>query len=181
MSVGTKRVSVTVLLKNGRTVRASGSVSVNVGYPEVSTIGMNIGNEFNTAWTATKAAASRRGRSERGFWIFYNIRTRQYFKGNTLVGPTITGCGGTHGTIALGVPRITAREVIVVAHFHTHTPLTYCSNDDQRRTGPSEPDIRAYPGVPGIVYDYSAGTIYGGHSINADARTYYYGPERRIK
>ena len=187
-----------VTLDDGRTL-PSVPVRVTVQYPTVTTIQNNptVRSAMSATWAQTKAAADRNGRQEFGFWIYANTigGSVTFETGMTQSGPRV-GCDG-HPTINPGVStlNITLFNPLVggtfpVAHFHTHTPLSFCPNSDTRYpVGPSPADISwaASRGVPGLVYDY-VGTnmgggrigIRGGHDINAPARVWTFGPQSRI-
>ena len=73
------------------------------------------------------------------------------------------------------------RRKVVCAFFHTHTPLTFCTDLAYRFTGPSEEDIEfaKSSGLPGIVYDFLAPRIRSGHSLMEPAKLYTFGDARR--
>lgn len=54
-----------------------------------------------------------------------------------------------------------------VLFFHCHTTLLYCPETTSRITGPSQSDLdlaQSY-NLPGILRDYKAPEITGGHDI----------------
>lgn len=156
------------------------SLSPTDVYPSVSEIISNttVKDAMDKAWQETLKLASKNGRQEVGFFIYYDFDTKKYSIGETQYGPIIKGCDGTHASISLKPPT---NGTTVCAFFHTHTPLTYCPNDVSRDTGPSQTDINTADsyGLPGILYDYSATRIYGGQSLNSPAKLYTFGVTRR--
>lgn len=164
---------------NSRSIEVE-SLSPSDVYPSVSEIINNttVKDAMDKAWKETLSLASKNGRQEVGFFIYYDFDTKQYSVGKTVYGPVIKGCEGTHASVSLGTPT---NNTTVCAFFHTHTPLTYCSNDVSRDTGPSQTDKNTADsyGLPGILYDYSATKIYGGQSLNSPAKLYTFGVTRR--
>lgn len=156
------------------------SLSPSDVYPSVSEIISNatVKKAMDNAWQETLKLASKNGRQEVGFFIYYDFDTKQYSIGKTVYGPVITGCEGTHGSISLGSPT---NNITVCAFFHTHTPLYYCPNYVSRETGPSQTDKNTADsyGLPGIIYDYSAKTIYGGQALDSPTKLYTFGVTRR--
>jgi len=107
-------------------------------------------------------------------------------------GGFVSGCAGTNASLSPGSPSESPTfsplqgGKYAVAHFHTHTPLTYCpSNVGRDPVGPTGPDesllTSSNYGIPGLVYDYvgDGGKLYGGHSINANAQVYTFSLNRR--
>ncbi|MDR0333130.1 MAG: hypothetical protein LBI15_06655 [Dysgonamonadaceae bacterium] len=185
-----------VSLGNGRTI-TSQPVPIEVRYPDINRIQSNstITTAMNAIWVQTKDATSSSGRQEFGFWIYANTVTSSltFERGPTQSGSRVSGCVGTNASIDPGSPSENISQnpltggKFAVAHFHTHTPLTYCTGE--RGVGPSGSDDSwaLRNGIPGLVYDYTGsyvsfqtGTgIIGGHNINAPAQVYTFGPSRR--
>jgi hypothetical protein len=166
--------------------------NIEVTFPDVSEIQSDatVSEAMNTVWAQTKSAASPSGRSERRFWIYANTTgSNLTFETDTYdTGPINTSCEpGTGSSVSAGNPidtqgTPTAGGRYYVALFHTHTPLTYCSSSAARPTGPSENDnlyVSTGGGLPGLVYDYNATIIQGGHNINAPSRIYIFGSNKR--
>ena len=201
---GNFRLRADVHLSDG-THLVSNETSIKVQYPDVSAIKANaiVSSRMDAVWAETKNAASAAGRYEKGFWIYVDTRTGQlqYECESTITGDLITGCVGTHASIKPSTPRDDpARNPLTggryfIAFFHTHTPLTYCS-EGSRQTGPSTSDISYHTGdsfshIPGLLYDYVGATIVNyetgqsyigikaGHNINDAATIHTIGIDRR--
>lgn len=168
------------LLENNLINENNVKLSLAAGqFPTLSDIQNNgtVRNAMSALWTKTKNAANSRGRQEFGFYIYYNKNSGLYSIGTTISGPFVSGCVGTQGSI---VPGRAADNLTVCAFFHTHTPLTYCGSSSTRIVGPSTAD-RSWASsnnLPCLLYDYSS-SIKGGHNINASAKVYTFGPDRR--
>lgn len=92
--------------------------------------------------------------------------------------PAIIGCAGTNASVSLGVPT---SNIDVCAFFHCHTTLLYCPETTSRITGPSQSDLdlaQSY-NLPGILRDYKAPEITGGHDINDSYKDITFGPTKR--
>ena len=156
-------------------------------------------NEMNNAWYSTLSFASYNGRREKGFWIYMDSResaTLPYFKEDVEDGPVITGGVGTNGQIFFPPPTLQQYSqspltggVYTVGMFHTHTPITYISEQAARRVGPSDEDINyaTAHNVVGLLYDYTGNIldnnmigIVSGHSLDDPSQIYTFGPERRV-
>ena len=134
--------------------------------------------QMEEAWSKMKSNASEKGRSEYGFFIYYDHDKQTYSCGSIVAGPVVSGCIDTNASISLGIPT---DNKTVCAFFHCHTTLEYCPADNSRKTGPSDSD-KNYANkmnFPGILYDYSASTIYGGQSKNSAYKIYTFGPNKR--
>jgi hypothetical protein len=186
-----------VTLSNGKIIY-SDLESIEIQYPDINTVKSNsiVQSNMNSIWQATKNAASPSGRSERGFWIYANTSVMSYECGATITGPNTVGCVNTSASLNPGIysempssSPVTGGKY-AVAFFHTHTPLTYCT-EGVRPVGPSPADISwgASYGIPGIVYDYTGGVVFdaygssftgitAGHSLNASSQIYTFGPNR---
>ncbi|MCL2103560.1 MAG: hypothetical protein FWH21_00665 [Kiritimatiellaeota bacterium] len=101
--------------------------------------------------------------------------------------PVPSDTPGTYSPIPGIVPAIAYQNPpgpakYVVAEFHTHPPSTYLTPQgvEIKRRGPSPEDkVHAkFYQHPGIVFDYIA-PLKTGHPLDADARLYPYGPNRR--
>jgi hypothetical protein len=189
---GTWKIRAVVTLYDATTV-VSNTVNLTVQYPDVNTVKNNgtVSSNMSAVWQATKNAASSSGRYEKGFVIYANTTTFAYecgtvSNGTTVSCGTVAGIGYISSESSANLSPVTGGRYIV-ATFHTHTPLTYCSNTYKRPTGPSSVDISEANGLPGILYDYVGQYfddvkytgIIGGHSINAASQIYLYGPNRR--
>lgn len=154
------------------TTRAAGE------FPSVSDIRNNgtVSSAMNRLWNQTKNSANKNGRREFGFYIYYNKNTGLLSVGPDIYGPLVSGCIGTNASIYPGRP---SDNTTVCAFFHTHTPLTYCT-DGYRVVGPSPADqsFASSNNLPCLLYDYSS-NINAGHNLNAPARIYTFGPNRR--
>ncbi len=149
-------------------------------YPNVSEIiGQTVvKNKMDEAWKLMKDNASSASRSEYGFYIYKSQSTGEYYVGNIVKGPAITGCAGTNASISLG--KVTS-NIDVCAFFHCHTTLYYCPETTSRTTGPSQSDINFANNnnLPGILRDYKASEIYGGHSKDDSYKDVTFGPKQR--
>lgn len=163
-------------MANSRMTR-SGEESNSGQFPVISAIVNNstVVSKMNEVWQQTKDAASSSGRSEFGFYIYYNRATCQYSFSEVFQGP-IVSCG-TRAT--LNFPG--TNNPNVCAMFHTHTTFEYCNNTIRRSTGPSNLDTQSADSskVSGILFDYKDSVIVGGMSKNLESKVYTYGPERR--
>lgn len=147
-------------------------------FPTVNEIKNNptVSSAMNRLWLQTLSSANRYGRREFGFYIYFNRNTGFYSVGPDISGPLVSGCVGTQASIYPGIP---SDNTTVCAFFHTHTPLTYCTTG-YRSVGPSSTDISwaNSNNLPCLLYDYSS-NIRAGHSLNAMATIYTFGPYRR--
>jgi len=178
----------------------SNTITVEVRYPDVSAIMNNptVVSAMNSAWSDTKHTASSSGRAEHGFWIFVNTNTMSYECAPAQPGRTVRGSMGTKATLVIHAPRELPSSSplqggkYAVAHFHTHTPLTYYRTISAfRNPGPSDIDNAVLTsssyGFPGLVYDYIAAWdnyweafgLAGGHSLHASAQVYTFSVNRR--
>lgn len=159
---------------------SSRSVRAVYTFPSVSEITASsvVKTKMDEAWQLMKDNASSSGRSEYGFYIYYNHSSKTYYVGNIVAGGVASGCAGTNASISLG--RVTS-NIDVCAFFHCHTTLQYCPSTDSRTTGESTSDINFANNnrLPGILYDYSSSTIYGKHSKNDPNKIYTFGPNKR--
>jgi hypothetical protein len=148
-------------------------------FPDVSRIKSDpdVVRKMNEAWEAMKSYASDGQRREYGFYIYYNEYSDDIYCGRLQYGDRITGCAGTHGTLDLAMDDPITFNKTVCAHFHCHTTLQYCPPDVSRLTGPSSGDISLVNSrkLPGILYDYSAPSIYGGDSKNNNYKVQTFG------
>lgn len=144
-----------------------------------------VAKKMNDVWKATKEDASKdKGRRERGFWIYYNKVTKEYTTGNEVKGKYVQGNNGTNGSVKPPTPN-PPKDSVPVSFFHTHTPLTFVAPELVRPAGFSDDDIKFAINTRFdiIVMDY-IGKMYpngmywvkGGHSIDAESRTYTYSP-----
>ena len=205
---GKWEVKVVVLLYNARVlVSPTHRVEVQFPYAVVALANPAIRNAMTDAWRQTRNSASADGRREYGFWIYADTRGSglAFVRGQVDAGAFVPGCVGTHASIMVGgrneIPAnphdARSGGRFAIAHFHTHTPLTFCPRYIDTPTtryvihrtpvGPSQSD-RDWAngwGMPGLVYDYVGEFIYGavrlvgGHNINAPAQVWTFGPHRR--
>ena len=149
-------------------------------YPNVSEIVGQavVKNKMDEAWNLMKNNASSTSRSEYGFYIYKSQSTGKYYVGDIVKGPAITGCEGTNASISL---RKVLSNIDVCAFFHCHTTLHYCPETTSRTTGPSQSDIifANNNNLPGILRDYKAYEIYGGHSKDDSYKDVTFGPKQR--
>lgn len=171
--------------------------SIEVQFPNVISIEKATQSHMDAIWQDTKNAASSAGRREKGFWIYINTTTRQYEYGATITGELVQGSIGTHGSVPLYESTYKVDEApdspllggkYYIAFFHAHTPLTYCTDDGSRQTGPSITDSNwAYNDgkIPALVYDYIGmkdgenSIVNAGHKIDLPAKVYRVGPTKR--
>lgn len=149
-------------------------------YPSVNDIIKDSGvkSAMESAWSSMKNNASKSGRKEYGFFIYYDIDKNSYWCGSIVEGGNVSGCEGTNASINLGRVDDNLR---VCAFFHCHTTLEYCPPTVSRTTGPSGSDesyAKKY-GIPGILYDYSVRTLVGGTSKDASYSLRTFGPDKR--
>jgi hypothetical protein len=184
-------IDATVTLSNGQTLTTN-AINLEVMFPDVSRIENAVRAKMVAVWTQTKDAASSSGSMEKGFAIFVNTTTCTYECGPTIDGPTFS-CEGEASVHISGNEYISSSPVTggkyLVADFHTHPPLTYCSSIKRRQVGPSSSDVLEAnsTNIPGFLYDYVGSNIpgkkyigiIGGHNINAAPWLYVYGPDRR--
>ena len=134
-------------------------------------------------WELTLASSTVGDTREFGFWIRFDTRTGTYeFTG--MVEGDIWKDPADNASISLGTrpadshsyPSPLDQPTYTVASFHTHTPRIYSGTWP---TGPSQSDADqdAADDVVGIVYDYSAPEVQGGHDPEAPARRYWSGPD----
>ena len=142
--------------------------------------------KMDAAWASTMAAATATSRREEGFWVWLNTGAGGgYRTGDTVVGEAV----GPDEVATCPLPLrpddnvgnpITAGSY-PVAQFHTHPPQFWSKIG--RWAGPSRSDKnRAKKDeVPGLVYDYVGDRrwIPAGHPLDAPAKVYLYGLERR--
>lgn len=145
---------------------------------------------------ATHSASEEEGRREAGAYIFYDEATDKIYIGNIKYGENIEGGSTMSGTVQLGNSNVEYNSdennviplsAILVAAFHTHTPLTFLPNNTLRKAGFSSSDIlfaNTYK-VPIIVIDYIGvkgkdGNFYvnGGHSIDDPSNFFIYYPKQ---
>ncbi|MGQ8868212.1 hypothetical protein [Myroides sp. TSA_177.3] len=145
---------------------------------------------------ATQSASEENGRREAGAYIFYDEATDKIYIGNVKYGEHVEGGSSMSGTVKLGNSNVEFNSdennviplsAILVAAFHTHTPLTYLPNNTFRKAGFSSSDIlfaNTY-NVPIIVIDYIGtkgkdGNFYiqGGHSIDDPSNFFIYYPKQ---
>ncbi len=148
---------------------------------------------LTTMFNNTKNDASKAdGRRERGFWVYYDAETKQYYTGTEKKGEYVKGGEGTNGSVSPGSPLPNQngdhipKTATPVTFIHTHTPLTY-EEDCRREVGFSQSDIDYgnSNNIEMIVIDY-VGTegddgkyyIEGGHDINAPSKEYIHTPNK---
>lgn len=177
LSSCTEETDVSSVGNNETSTRAAKGVYT---YPSVSDILEQrvVKDQMKLAWDKMKSSASENSRSEFGFYIYKKQPDGDYYVGEIVEGTATTGCEGTNASISLG--RVTS-NIDVCAFFHCHTTLQYCPETTSRRTGPSQSDINFANNtkLPGILYDYSASTIQGGHSKEDNYTDYTFGPDKR--
>ena len=154
--------------------------SLQQDYPSVKNIiaDPTVKAGMEAAWSQMKSSASSAGRSEYGFYIYYDSNSKKYTCGSMVKGPTISGCEGTNANVSLG--KVT-NNITVCAFFHCHTTLEYCPSTVSRTTGPSSADISFAKRnkLPGILYDYKVRTLVGGTKATANYKVYTFGPTKR--
>lgn len=142
-------------------------------------------NAIDDLWKQTKELASKTGRKEKGFWLYYNPSTKKYVAGKFKEGPLVLNELGSNGAVPPGgaspLSNGVANECIPVSFVHAHTTLHYFNSDAQRRTGFSGKDSTygSSYSLPLILVDY-VGTrdfdgfnyIYNSTDINAPYQIY---------
>ncbi|WHT37855.1 hypothetical protein QNH98_11970 [Myroides sp. mNGS23_01] len=145
---------------------------------------------------ATHSASAEEGRREAGAYIFYDEATDKIYVGNVKHGENVEGGSSMSGTVRLGNSNVEYNSdennviplsAVLIAAFHTHTPLTYLPNNVLRKAGFSSSDIlfaNTYK-VPIIIIDYIGtkgkdGNFYikGGHSIDDPSNFFIYYPKQ---
>jgi hypothetical protein len=200
---GTWNIKARVTFENNEYLD-SNVVQVQELFPHINTIRNNaaIIQEMRQVWEHTKRETRRGHRQEFGFWIYAVTEgdTLTFVRGDVREGTIVTGCigyaaqirpGGINETLNFPRTNPLANERFAVAHFHTHTPLTFCNSDAWRSpVGPSDPDWEwtRGSGFPGLVYDYVGEEndrgefgLRGRHNINANAKVSIFGPLRRVR
>lgn len=173
-------------------------VILRVDYPDRDTVEEWVKYDMDDVWDTSISIGNQNERREFGFLI-YMTNDPGYpgiliEKGETLQGDT-NDCP-TDGELTYNLNFTFTEYALsdidptqegakyVVGIFHTHPPLTQCDSNVKRKdgVGPSIPDKSFIntmdPYVPAFVYDYSE-DIKGGHSADAEAKIYPYGPDRR--
>ena len=140
-------------------------------YPTIDEIMSNtvVIQQAESAWNQMMADSTNHEYHERGFYIYYNRLTGEYYCGEIQMGST--------SSISFSAPHDSA----ICASYHCHTPSTYYPSTLCRNTGPSEGDLsmaRTYK-LPGLVEDYSVNPLYGGAPANASHHIRSFGPSRR--
>lgn len=65
---------------------------------------------------------------------------------------------------------------LIVGTMHTHYPLTWAADGQDRHTGASQEDNNGP--LPGIGYDYASTSVSSGHNVNAEKAFFTYGVRR---
>jgi hypothetical protein len=170
---------------DGTNIISSNELTVTVAFPNYSQIiaDATVLASMNAEWQATlnDCTANPNRNRERGFWITIDTNKNTYnVTGSTTGSWNYPPDGasidlGNRPGVKLSTPAVNASgAVYAVASFHTHPPSTYYPINLARYTGPSDQDIStdiSY-NVAGIVYDYSAADISGGHSKYDPAKLY---------
>lgn len=129
-----------------------------------------------------------KGRRERGFFIYYNNKTKEYVVGDINAAPNYTKGGeGTNASISTWTANKLDKNgehvkgLEPIAFVHCHTPLSYEENCT-REVGPSKADsvyARKHTNMLFIIYDYEGtkdndgnSIIEGGHNKNDKMITY---------
>jgi hypothetical protein len=194
------QVQVEATLSSDKSTVRSNIVEIEVRFPNISEIKSDsvVVAAMLATWEHTKASASTAGRQEFGFWIYFDSRDGRgsYFCGAQTPGDKIANCKDTNGSLKPGrIDNLVFStsplegERRVVAIFHTHTPLTYCTEKETMYripVGPSPSDDTwaSSEKIPGLVYDYKGSYfenglgIKSGHKINGNAQVYDFGPDR---
>lgn len=120
--------------------------------------------QMNDAWAQTKTSsiANPGTKYEYGFNVYYNPANKQIELDGTIVSANVS-CNTD--TLFLGLPVDRPLGGYTLGGFHTHPPLTYCSNNRSIVPGPSTFDISRTKPYPQIVRTYT-NTVSGGHNIN---------------
>ena len=194
-------VKVVVRLCSGHTL-TSPAVRVEVQFPHIDTFRFNpvVTAAMDVAWSRTLTAARRGSRQEYGFWIYAYSRqggNLDFSVGGIAPGASVW-CGGRAYIVPGGAnelitdmnnPLVGGR--FVVAHFHTHPPMTFCDPNYYFRpgVGPSDGDRNwaSKRMMPGLVRDFLPHWcrihreygLPGAHPIDAETRVCHFGPFRR--
>ena len=167
-------------LAESLTTRFAETGYTTYSYPSVDSIksAPAVINQANRAWNMMLENSSANGRTEYGFYIYYNHSTKNIYCGEIVAGAFISGCAGTNGSISLGS---NTNNLEVCGFYHCHTTLQYCPIDTFRQTGPSAPDISwaNTHGIPGLVDDYDVQVLEGGMPKEASHSIKTIGPSRR--
>jgi len=165
-------------------------------YGKVSNIikDTNVKNAIKNIIQKTKDDASKKnGMRERGFWVYYDYKSKKYFVGKEIIGDYVKNCDAGNPSIKPGNPFKSEDygvsipdKSIPVTIVHVHPPLTY-DDDCWRFVGPSEADknYADHYNIELIVVDYiGEKDDYGryileqGHDINDPTKEYYYSPNK---
>ena len=127
--------------------------------------------KMQEAWELTKENSSPSGRTEYGFYIYYDATSDILSCGPMQNGEPSNWCGGEYGDspdIDLGND---SNNVKVCAIFHTHTTIEYCERGTQRKTGASDDDkyTARLKKLPGLVYDYVDNPIHNPEHHKTDS------------
>lgn len=167
-------------LAESLTTRFAETGYTTYSYPSVDSIksAPAVINQANRAWNMMLENSSANGRTEYGFYIYYNHSTKNIYCGEIVSGAFISGCAGTNGSISLGS---NTNNLEVCVFYHCHTTLQYCPIDTFRQTGPSAPDISwaNTHGILGLVDDYNVKILEGGMPKEASHSIKTIGPSRR--
>lgn len=122
---------------------------------------------LNNLWESTIKDASKKGRKEKGFWLFYNVKQGKYEIGKIKTGGLIKGYRDTHASVQPGganpISNGVSPDAVPVAYAHTHTTLYYSSESCQREVGFSEKDINYE--IAMILVDYIGIETENGYNI----------------
>ena len=168
-------------------------ITLYVEYPDVDDIIQELESDMMKVWEEKSIHPSNvYGKQEYGFYIL--VQNAMIIAGDLHEGNTSgDACGETTFSVEVTGDETSDLESpcregnkYVVAHFHTHPPLSNCPATSFRPAGESEKDIewigKRDQIIAGIVYDYVGnknGEVRGGHALDAVYKPYKYGSPRR--
>lgn len=156
-------------------------------FPDIRRIKEEVYTEAKRVWWETVVEATTGPRRERGFWIYYNIKTDEIFCGEEEQGVDRSPDPWDRPydrEINLSGPLEIKDSIYVCADYHTHPPLFMRAYDfEVLPLGPSDPDIAAAnnDSIPGLVGDFDR-WIENRNSSNEDYfQLSEFGPGKRTR
>lgn len=169
--------------------RSSGNSTVDVDLsrlPNIDSIMTDpiVIEQARQAWaeTLSDVLPPNRKRIERGFWVYYDIRSNKIFCSEIQVGQENYNSDNPNNRyIVLTNSRDGEGDsIFVCADFHTHPPLFASPSVATQPVGPS-PDDRTdarTKKLPGLVCDY-INNVYQEDSVYNETKLWPFGPSKR--
>lgn len=167
-----------------RSIGGNGDVNLS-NFPDVRRIKDAIYDKAKQVWWETVVEATCGTRRERGFWVYYNVKTEEIFCGNVESGSDRSDDPNSpdNRSISLDRPHEIPDSIYVCADYHTHPPLFRPAYYYDITIGPSMPDVSNANqiGIPGFVGDFDR-WIERRDSINENYfQLTEFGPGRRTR